>query len=216
MAIACPRAKIQFFPIPKVACTSIKVMIYEINNDLEWQRGRIAFGQVHAYSGYGSLPFAKKNLPDLGDYVPVAVIRNPVERALSAYRDKARSQVLAGTKSETLLRRAGLPMDPDPELFFEEIEQYFEYAPVIREHMRPFRYHLGDDLGYYKKIVKLEEMQKLSSYFSDALGWQVAPKSTNSSRKSVNADKVVSEKTLNKIMDYCQDDIEFLKDYYTV
>jgi len=216
MSITCLPAKLVFFPIPKVACTSIKVMLYEINNHVEWRSVRIGFGQVHGYPGYRSLPFNTVGLEDLDDFAKIAVVRNPIDRAISAYRDKARKLVLEGTAFQKKLEEAGLPLEPDPDLFFSEIDQYFDCASVIKEHMRPFSYHLGLDLGYFDQIFKLEEMDELSAYVSDRLGKPAGVQASNSSKRSINTPKEISPKTMDKIVEFCEEDLNYLSDYYTI
>jgi len=214
MPTICPSANLIFFPVPKVACTSLKVQFYELNNNVEWRSVKIAFGQVHALPGYNAVPFNAANLTGFENYDRITVIRNPVDRALSAYRDKARSVVLAGTKAEQNLISAGLPLEPSPELFFDEIDQYFECAPLIREHMRPFSYYIGNDLNYFDKIFRLEALDELARYVGGKIGRPLDLISSNSSNKSVNAAKPVSEKTLKKIVDFVAEDFDFLSDYY--
>lgn len=216
MPIICQPAKMVFFPIPKVACTSLKVMFYEANNNVQWNSARLGFGQVHTLAGFGSLPFGATDLSEFDDYAKVAVVRNPINRALSAYRDKARRLVLEGTRAEEQLNKAGLPLEPSPELFFDEIDQYFECAPVIREHMRPYRYFLGDNTSYFKQIFRLEALDEFGAFFGKSLGKPVEMKSSNSSKKSVNAEKPISDATYKKIVGFCSDDLEYLSDYYDI
>ena len=214
MPTICSAANLIFFPIPKVACTSLKVLFYQINNSVEWRDTRLAYGQVHTLPGYGSLSYGATNLSDYGSFERIAVVRNPVERALSAYRDKARRVVLSGTVSETKLKSAGLPLEPNPELFFSEIEQYFECAPVIREHMRPFSYYLGENIGEINRVFRLEELDKLAEFVGQCLGKPIEMISSNSSKNSVNAPKPVSEKALQMAADFVNEDISYLSEYY--
>jgi len=167
-------------------------------------------------AGFGSLPFAAADLSAFGSYAKVAVVRNPIDRVLSAYRDKARKLVLQGTRAEQQLNEAGLPLEPSPELFFSEIDQYFECAPVIREHMRPSRFYMGDDIGYFDRIFRLEALDEFGTYLGKALGKTVELKSSNSSKTSVNAAKPISDETRKKIIAYCGDDLEYLSDYYDI
>lgn len=214
MSIICLPAKLVFSPIPKVACTSTKVMLYEVSNAVEWRDARVGFGQVHGYPGYRSLPFSLDALAEYDSFAKFAIIRNPIDRAISAYRDKARELVLKGSKFEESLNKAGLPLEPDPELFFNEIDQYFECAPVIKEHMQAYSYHLGPDIGYYDRIFKLEDLDGLSDFVSERVGKAVVLQKSNSSQRSVNTAKAISEKTRQKVADFCSADLEYVSDYY--
>lgn len=214
MPTICSSANLVYYSVPKVACTSLKVMFYQLNNSVEWRGTRLAFGQVHTLPGYGNAPYHESFIDSFKGYKPITVVRNPIARALSAYRDKAREIVLTGTKAEVRLKMAGLPLEPDPELFFNEIEQYFECAPLIREHMRPFSYYLGDDLGFFERVFRLEALEELSAFVSEQTGKNVPLIASNSSEKSVNAPKPISDKTLQMVADFVSEDFEYLADYY--
>jgi len=215
MAIVCEQAKVVYIAVPKVACTSLKVFFYEINNRVNWPSHRLSHALVHGYPGYATPDYKAERLQNFTDYSKVAVIRDPVERVISAYKDKARPVVLEGKGLKKPLAEAGLPTDPDPTTFCKNIQQYSDICPVIHSHIKPYRCFLGSDISAFERLFKIEEISEMAEMMSAKLDRKVSVKKTNESR-SIEKTKSVAFSDENRkcLRDFCEKDYQFLSEYY--
>lgn len=215
MPIYCEAANIAYIAIPKVACTSTKVLFYEINNHTKWPSHRIPFSQVHGYPGYATPDLTLTHFDDMAGFTKVAIVRDPVSRVISAYYDKARSVVLESKGLKPALTKAGLTTDPSPTLFAENIQLYSDICPVIESHIRPYEKFIGSDLGKFDQIFKLEEIVKFIGFISDRLGRKVEMPTANViGSKKVEKRTIFSDYDKQLIASFCQRDYDLLSTQY--
>jgi hypothetical protein len=84
-AIVLEKYKTLYFPIPKVACTSLKKLCADLlEMDISPDINVGTF--VHSHATFPVVP--KKNINNYSDYYKFAFVRNPWDRLVSCYLDK--------------------------------------------------------------------------------------------------------------------------------
>ncbi|MFT4012588.1 MAG: sulfotransferase family 2 domain-containing protein [Paracoccus sp. (in: a-proteobacteria)] len=171
MALILPSQRIAYFPVPKVACTSIKSMFFEIENGRPFQPLR-RFGQMfHIHNFYGTQPFARQDLKGVADFWRFAVYRDPVARFLSCYSNRVlHFRELSAQMLSPAAQKAGALPDPDLDSFVERIELYREFSPSIRHHVAPQVSFLGRDPGYFQQIYTMAELPQMVAELSQRIG----------------------------------------------
>lgn len=157
-----PDQQLIYIPIPKNACTSVKQALHEIefgnifNTDLEPYN---EYQDVHDY--YHKRPYAFTSIEKLQkrtDAVRFAVIRDPVKRLISCYRNRV---VELGDleKTSSALKSKGLPVKPDLNTFVLRLKAYRRANKSIEHHSRPQHTFLGNSLSYIDHIFLLKQMK---------------------------------------------------------
>lgn len=79
-----PELKLIYIPIPKVACTSIKLALESDNCSKDSENYETYMG-IHSNA---SAKYEKLSIKDLNNYYKIAFVRNPFDRIVSCYEDK--------------------------------------------------------------------------------------------------------------------------------
>lgn len=80
--------KISYYPVPKCACTSLKLVFFRIENGYDFRNFRVNGKMRYIHSFYASRKFANARDLDGDDHFRFAVVRDPVERLLSCYSNR--------------------------------------------------------------------------------------------------------------------------------
>ncbi|MEO1681421.1 MAG: sulfotransferase family 2 domain-containing protein [Pseudomonadota bacterium] len=157
--------KVSYFSVPKCACTSIKSMLFEAENGFEWRDFK-ANGQIHyVHSVYKSLPHEKTMRQCPEDHWKFAVLREPVSRLISCYKNRfmsgrGRKQINAKLEKVAEL---GLEARPDFDGFVTHFEAYCDLAPDVRAHAVPTTRFLGEDAEYFDRIYTIKQLDEMRS-----------------------------------------------------
>ena len=102
MPVTCQTTKTLYFPIPKVACTSLKKRFWELKNGRSFPNQKTLFRRVRRHLG---IPMAEVRIQSEVGYETVdfnslvelpagfeslAIVRDPVARLKSAWSNKVR------------------------------------------------------------------------------------------------------------------------------
>lgn len=171
MTVLIPDKRLFFASTPKTACSSIKHLFFQLENDRLFEPF-IAKGQqrnIHnaAYPGMLRDQFP----PRIKDFHRVTVVRDPVARLLSAYGNRIvvkreLSRDIAGPH----LDRLGLDPDPSLETFIDLLEQYQQANPSTFHHTRPASDFIGTDPGFYHRIYRMDELDTFARDMCDRMG----------------------------------------------
>lgn len=96
-----------------------------------------------------------------------AVIRDPVERMLSAWRNRVvhHGELSDGKVSLEKLAELGVPDSPDLETFIDNLEVYRDIKGSIHTHTAPLVDFLGKDAEYYHMIFTMENSHLIEELF---------------------------------------------------
>ncbi len=155
--------RIAYFPVPKNANTSIK------------EGFREAFPETDLTITSNLRMSARLRAMAEGCH-RIAVVREPMQRALSGYgnrvvhhRDLERSAF-----TRVALGLLGLPLRPTPDAFFAHLKTYMAVNDRIRRHFLPQRAYLGAELGYFDALYRIDELDRLAADIGQRTGTPIA------------------------------------------
>ncbi|MCA0922806.1 sulfotransferase family 2 domain-containing protein [Pseudooceanicola nanhaiensis] len=172
MAIIIDKHKFSFFFTPKVACTSIKYMCFEIENDRPFEpfmaNGVMKYVHEAVYPGRR---FQDVQHAAIKDHVRLAVVRDPIARFLSCYSNRVvHHKELSVRKAGAKLKQFGLKPDPTLEEFANRFGAYRKCSDSIRHHTAPMVNFLGKDPGYYENVYNLRDIGQCVERISQIVG----------------------------------------------
>jgi len=210
-----PKERLTYIPIPKNACSTIKHALYEIefgqrfdyDYHEEW-----GFRDIHDY--YQKRPDAFTGINQLQhtESKIFAVVRDPLKRLISCYRNRV---VDLGDleASKPLLRQLDLPLEPDLNTFVMRLEEYREANTVIEHHSRPQHRFLGNTLSYFDEVYPIAELEKLTNMLQEYYP-NLQMRSEKSGGTSFGL-KDLSEEALERAIRLYHKDYELLRTFYS-
>lgn len=227
LIIKSKRFKIAYFPIPKCACTSLKSLLYK----LEFQRNfkkhiklqrKFVFlfypkiiKNIHEFWGY-----QKEEIQPgfLDEYFKFVVIRDPIKRFLSAYKnrilhykDLTNSDFLKVEK----FHEFGLSEYPELNYFVRDLNKYMKVSLLIKHHFSPQSNSLVNDLSFYDLVCPIENMDNLENKLSQIVGNNINIPQIQTKGPKINI-KDLTQESLSKIIEFYAKDYNNLQDYYSV
>lgn len=160
-----PSLGLAYFSVPKVACTSIKHMLFTIEHGRPYTAGQTRRGKpIFIHRLYPSVPFSQVDHAGCADLFRFAVLRDPVQRVLSAYGNRVLGhRELSEKKAGTALRAAGLPTNPDLSTFIARLREYCDAVRSIRHHTLPLVHFLGQDPAYFDRLYRFSELDLMTA-----------------------------------------------------
>lgn len=162
MPVLANLSRLAFYPVPKNACTSVKIVLRraetgEVSDDIE---------QAHRWQGTPGFEPAPEG------YRTFCVVRDPVDRFISGYRNRVGhfGELGEGAVPDDAMRALGLQYDPDIEFFALHLAQYMAVSESIDHHFRPQAYFLGWDLKFYDRVFAWGQFELLSDFLAEATG----------------------------------------------
>jgi hypothetical protein len=227
MAVTCDRARTAYFPVPKVACTSLKVFFWEINNGrsrpdkialasrLRRKLGLNIFGEtLQSEEGYRTLDFDPQ-VPVPDGFDRVAVIRDPLARLHSAWSNKVKRDLFERHREVAMLEANGLSPAPTFAQFIDHYDEYRKLSVPVRRHTGSFTQYLGNDLGWFNQVFQIEELDRFERYVQDRVGFPVRIPSRNRRKPDPRNDRLGAGH-LDKVAGILADDYRLLRDFYDV
>jgi len=174
-----------FFPIPKCACTSLKLTLFELEHHQPYSRARHGGPHIHRFyrkkRNFDTM--AEVTAEDYGrcrGYWSFAVTRDPIKRLLSAYSNRIASRDDITMERQRNAARnvaprepASLPARPTIDFFVENLEGYRRCSESIEHHTQPQRYFLGPDWRRIDRVYRIEEIADLEHDLSERTGRRV-------------------------------------------
>jgi len=195
--------KLAFFPMPKVACTSISYLLYEIINGTSHESGNI-----HSYFKAGS---AELNLDRYADYFKFVVVRDPVERFISGFRNRVlyhqEIDVIAPPSESSAIAQ-------DINAFALNIRAQITDAKSSMIHFETQRQRLGEDLGIFDHVSTIKEIPELVQELSKRTGRKLTMGHYQTGGPKLGLEDI-SDKALDHLIEFYQPDYDLLSDYYS-
>ena len=160
------KLKVLYYPVPKVAGTSIRHALFEADNGFAYRDMLLGGKKIELNHIYGAktTPFVPAK-PAAG-VAKIAVVRDPLERLVSVYRNRV--LYYNQTKSSELTKfkvDPGLPPKPDIETFVMNLHEYRK-VPGIAHHTNPHVHFLGKDLDYFDRVFRFEQLAEFEAWLS--------------------------------------------------
>lgn len=155
-----PAYRVAYIPVPKAACTSIKTALLPLVGEAADTEAK-----VHRHGNFDVRPFAEcRQLMDDGWFV-FTVVRHPVERALSAWRNKCGP---AGPRMPSRMRKMGFRRGDDLDQFSRTLARW--PARSMDEHLMPQSQLLGHAIDWPVRIFKFESLRHDWPLIADEIG----------------------------------------------
>lgn len=152
---------------PKVMSTSLKSFAAEFEQAQTRERVPQPSTKIHAV--YPTLPFREEEI--FPGFTMVGVIRNPIDRFISGYRNKFRGE--AHRKLHANLSAGSLNPNPSINELALNLSEYAAQNTFIAHHFQPQVVYLGRDLSLYEHLFTINESHHLASFLSERLGVKV-------------------------------------------
>jgi hypothetical protein len=208
---------VAYFPIPKNAGTSIRYALYELEHGKRYvpEVGPVGpSGELWTlFMHYPARPFEKVDQQELAGLLKFTIIRDPIDRVLSAYKNR----VLYYRELETAdFSKYGLPRwlpkKPDINTFIKYLD-YYRKIPTIGHHTRHQRVFLGPDLAFFDRIFTMQELSGVSAFLSERAGRPVILEKLRSDGPNLPL-SVVSRESRRFLSIYYDIDYDLLSSYF--
>jgi hypothetical protein len=141
-----------YFPVPKCACTSIKTAIFQHNGPPRGGMYNETIG-VHGWRAFETVQFPSKRRAMLLSLVakPFCVVRDPIERFVSGYRNRI---VHLGELGEV----------PEINDFALSLEKHIAANGSVHHHFSPVVAFLGRNPRFYDRVFRMGEIDQIPKY----------------------------------------------------
>ena len=212
-----------YFDLPKCASTSIKNALHLEEFGLPFESRKCSADQgglQHIHDFFHRTFHA--NLSEAEHRI--IVIRDPVERFLSAYASRVTGHLeLSDVKVEQRRRdelvdqnfsfnEPGFIFNPGVGQFLENLERYLEEIP-IEWHLRPLAEHLPQGLDQFTQVHIIKRLDLLEAHLSEVYGKDIRLPRLQTMGQHLSV-KQLSSSQLEQIIDFCKLDYELLKPWF--
>jgi hypothetical protein len=220
-AIVYRKKKIAYVPIPKNACTSLKIFFYELKNNVELKEH---FTKIHGRFDYWAIDFDR--FAEDRKFFKFIVIRDPIERFVSAYNNRVKMyrELSKGwfttnyPNPEPFLKafeERSLSFDPAIGEFARRIEDYVELNHTIRHHFIPQHNFFHGRPEIFNKVYNIRQMSELASDIANRIGQPASFQNVQETKDLPNPARLsdLSAAELSHIQAYYQQDYRILSPY---
>lgn len=218
MPIVLENPRIAYFPVPKVACTSLKLLFYRLRFGKPFtshnRRGQAV--HIHNFSSeFATTGILESDQCNYSSHLKIAVVRDPVQRVLSAYTNRVVNlgELAKDRVDATSLEALGIPASPSLEDFFHNIDAYRIISPSIRHHLEPTTTFLGPSLEYFDRVYRIEELHLLKKEIESLIGQNIEMPNEQRSQNLISWEMVPVD-ARRRVLEYVFGDYSLLKDYY--
>ena len=163
-----PEKRLAVFFSPKCAGTSVRGLMFELENGRPFEPYRLQGRDVDANALIGNFRFRRVPHKAIRDFHRIAIIRDPVRRFLSAYSNRV---VHYGELSEAVLgedaAKFGVTPDPDLDTFVRHIGRYATISRSVRRHTLSQQRFLGQNTGYFHAVFRVEDLGAFPRHLED-------------------------------------------------
>lgn len=171
MAIFLEKHGLAYFSVPKCACSTLKRLLFQLENEFPFHMYRANGRLVHIHSVYPTHRMNQSSRKQAEGMYKFAVVRDPVSRILSCYRNRV---VFRGELSRNHIqgvkRFSGLPPDPDLSTFIKHLERYRLISRPIAHHSQKLSYFLGKNPNWFDKIYDIRQTDELIQDLGNRVG----------------------------------------------
>jgi hypothetical protein len=208
--------KIAYAAVPKVACTSIKHLLFSLENGgRPFQPFRANGKAYNVHTLYPSRLFESGyKFDSFKEYFKFAVIRDPIARFVSAYSNRVVYYRDIGEKQlDKEAIKAGLKPNPELGFFIENIAAYRQWSNQIRHHTDSLTSFVGPDLSRYDAVYPIEELARCAADLSRILGREIEIPHKQTGGPKVPRDTLTANQ-IRILTELYREDYALLHDYY--
>ena len=166
-----------YISAPKCACTSVKELIFKLENDCNFNRIRDNKNAIRLYINgkrhyihhfYPTISYQDQPQQILEQLQCFCVVRNPLDRIISCHKNRVIQYKELRSEQITNLE-IDAPSDPDLNTFIQYLDEY-QKSPQIRHHSLPLTYFLGKNPEAYTRIFNLSNINQLPGHLKKYFG----------------------------------------------
>lgn len=211
-----PDQKLIYIPIPKNACTSIKHALHEIEFGKRFDADLLEFSDYREHHDYyKKRPHAFTSVSVLQkrtDTTRFALVRDPVKRLISCYRNRV-LDLGDLESSRKILENKGLPTNPDLNTFVLNLAEYRRINKSIEHHSRPQYKFLGGTIDYLDSVFTLRDISELEEMLQDfKSGLKLRQRKTGGTDVTLDD---ISREALGVAIEFYKKDYKLLEDYFS-
>lgn len=198
-----------YYPVPKVACTSIKNEFYRIENNKDFEQSKYG---LHIHEYWNRTDTENENI----DYI-FTVVRDPIKRFLSAYSNRV---IYHKELSESYISKMAPEnidiidiFNPGLGQFIDDFDKY-QQIPTIDHHCQPLSrlFSNVENIDYW---FKLEDISQLESELTTKFNEPVKFKRVQTGGKKIPIQDL-SVNQLDFLIEYYRRDYELLAGIYSL
>ena len=206
------KPKLFYYPVPKNAGTSLRNCFFEIENGWPYREMVIDGKPLKLFQLMG-VPVAFQPAPEWRDFLKIAVVRDPISRLVSAYKNRVLYfQQISRSDFESYNIPSSLTKEPDLNTFIEYLPEYRK-IPSIAHHTNPQTFFLGDNIGYFDRIFRFEKLREVETFLGDRINATVTLPELRTEGPPISGSSLSREMRL-RVIEYYRSDYKFLVDYY--
>lgn len=208
-----PDLKLAYFPVPKVACTSLKLFFFEFENGFPFKDFYISGKHFHIHEFWPSRKFENYDHSSIQRFNKFCVVRDPVERVISCYynrvlfHDEISPDHIAKSKSAI-----GLKPRPTLSEFIERFDKYRDAIPSIKHHTDSLVHYLGRSPEFYDQIYNMKDITIFVSDLCSNYNKNIKLSFAQKTNKKMSANELHS-KLVKKIQQFYQEDYDVYGDF---
>lgn len=212
---------LEYFWAPKVACTSVKMFLYEAEQGRPWDPEEWNGWEVHRYwrmergfdPEFETVTQADYGTP--GDLWRFGIVRDPIKRILSAFSNRVEyhRDIGGGMRKRWQAFRSGLSTRPSLERFVMKYDEFRAFHSSIRHHTRPQSDFLGPDLGRLDAVYPIERLGDLHQELARRTGLTAPfPREQTGGRKYDVTD--LSDRAYARLLEITKPEYDYLGGLY--
>lgn len=216
MVAVLEKYRLAFFPISKVASTSVKHALGKI---LDGEHFDDTFSKVH--NRWPTDPVQPADFDRFREYTCFTIVRDPIERIISYHHNRLRNVELLRSNPVIYVfrklsyRLRSLSLDATLEEFILHFERYQKLEPNVRPHICSMSEYIGHDVGYFDLVAKMENLEPVVELIRRVTGHTVSIPVRNRNENLPVAFESLSQKAQRKLIEMTSDDYRLLDGYYT-
>lgn len=209
LAISVAEKQLCYFPVPKSACSSIKLALYEQIHSRSYDSERYDGIHIHDY-------WVKRTQRMDSFSQSLIVVRDPIERFLSAYSSRVldHSEINRNAiKKDCSWLLNTLPhFRPNLSQFIRHLDLYM-LVPSIEHHCQPLSWQVNNDLSAFSHVVPIQKIDDAEKLLQAATESSLKiPKAHVGKNKVALGD--LSHEQLEMLLDFYADDYRLLTPWY--
>ena len=138
--------KLAYFPVPKVANTSIKHALHQASHGDPYT-GEISEdgARIHIHKKYKTSFWKNSFIDETERFVRFCIVRDPVDRLLSTYRNRVvhYKELSTDKIKPEVFQEYGVSPDPSIDEFIANLETYWKVSSSVHIHAAPLVEYLG-------------------------------------------------------------------------
>lgn len=204
--------KVAYFAVPKAACTTIKKALFQAEKGISFDATAYPGRPFSIHGVYPTRLFKEVKKDEIVGYECFTVIRDPIERFLSAYRNRVlEKDEISKSKVSGKISELGLPLRPSLSTFISHLNEY-RVVRGIDHHVSPMTLFLGRNRDFYSRIYNISQSSEAIKRIQEITGRMISEEVHNSSNKNSAQPDELSAEQLKILKDVYAEDYEVFGD----